>query len=413
MSQIPNEEIDDETLDDDALIVDVDREGEVVDVMDGPLDEDDWEDDGDEDGEGDEGDEGEGADADEQDPGYRPSAFNPADYVDDSSMKFTGHTDSVYSVSCHPTRPDLVMTGGGDDKAYLWNRTDGSIVYEWAGHTDTVLCTAFNADGSYAVTGSMDGTVRVYNPANGQHVTTLEGPSDSIEWVEFHPRGNVVLAGSRDSTIWMWSVPSGKCMQVFAGHVAPVICGGFTPDGKLVVAGSEDGGLLAWNPKDASIVQRIEGESFHSDAVSVMAFHHSTPLVMTGSQDCTTKVSRLDNGKVLGSFQHDDIVEALDFAHTIPLAASGTMDGKLSVWDLTTVQLRQTCSVEGEGFIKLFFDKTSPLIYSAFNSGRVRVWDCRNGKCARVLGGHRDIVLDIALTRYFINHLFVHNYFVG
>jgi WD40 repeat protein len=39
---------------------------------------------------------------------------------DDSLQAFEGHGDAVLAVAWSPTQPDLVATGGQDDKAYLW-----------------------------------------------------------------------------------------------------------------------------------------------------------------------------------------------------------------------------------------------------------------------------------------------------
>ena len=34
------------------------------------------------------------------------------------------YTDSVYAVACSPVDSDIVATGGGDDKAYIWRIRD-------------------------------------------------------------------------------------------------------------------------------------------------------------------------------------------------------------------------------------------------------------------------------------------------
>ncbi|KAG9550228.1 hypothetical protein KCU71_g14507, partial [Aureobasidium melanogenum] len=37
----------------------------------------------------------------------------------DSIAHFDGHKDSIFCIAQHPTHPQLVATGGGDDVAYL------------------------------------------------------------------------------------------------------------------------------------------------------------------------------------------------------------------------------------------------------------------------------------------------------
>lgn len=136
------------------------------------------------------------------------------------------HKDATYSIAVHPTIPNLILTGGVDDKAYLWEvprhlssesaESTEIRCTEFLGHTDTVTSVGFNFNGNQFLTGSYDGTVRIYNVETKELVITLEGPED-IEWAKWHSRGNAVIAGSKDGTVWLWLSHNGQCMQVFTG----------------------------------------------------------------------------------------------------------------------------------------------------------------------------------------------------
>lgn len=131
--------------------------------------------------------------------------------------------EGVYAVAWCPTQPDLVATGGADDRAFIWRvgqdafEQTGGATLELGGHTDTVCALAFNAAGDALASGGMDGRVKVWEAASGRCIQTLEGPGDAVEWVRWHPKGNVVLAGASDFTAWMWLAQTGACMQVGAG----------------------------------------------------------------------------------------------------------------------------------------------------------------------------------------------------
>ena len=188
-----------------------------------------------------------------------------------------------------------MISGGGDDRAYLWkykysheslssslllnNINNNSILssnsildnetIELSGHGDTVSNVGFNFDGSLALTGSYDGTVKIWKVENGELLMTLEGPED-VEWAQWHPKGNAIIAGSKDGTAWMWLAHNGQCIQVFAGHDGGVTTGCFSSDGKFVCTGGEDGTVRIWAPKTGQCKHTFEGYLGHEGMLTCL-----------------------------------------------------------------------------------------------------------------------------------------------
>ncbi|MEQ2220516.1 hypothetical protein ILYODFUR_006286 [Ilyodon furcidens] len=52
---------------------------------------------------------------------------------DDSELTFSKHTGSVFCVSLDPATNSLAVTGGEDDKAYVWRVSDGEVLLECTG----------------------------------------------------------------------------------------------------------------------------------------------------------------------------------------------------------------------------------------------------------------------------------------
>ncbi|RUS32323.1 WD40-repeat-containing domain protein [Jimgerdemannia flammicorona] len=265
--------------------------------------------------------------------------------VDDSVQGFFAHKEPVYSVGMHPTDENIIVTGGGDDKSYLWRADTGDQMFELTGHTDSVTAVGFNTTGEYVASGGMDGKVKVWKVATGELLATVDGP-DEIVWLNWHSKGNILLAGATDSTIWMWGMPSGKFMNVFSGHSASVTAGLFTPDGKKIVSVSGDGSLIVWDPKTASAMVKLtsDDQRFHQEPINVVSVHKDSVLALTGSADASARLVNLNTGTIVASFEnHADSVETVGFSSVLPLAATGAVDGKLNIWDVTTMRLRQTC----------------------------------------------------------------------
>ena len=82
------------------------------------------------------------------------------DWKNNIIQKFEGHSDSVYCVAMSPNGA-VGASGGGDDKAFIWSSTDGSMIHELSGHTDSITDLQFNAQGNLLATASYDQTVKV------------------------------------------------------------------------------------------------------------------------------------------------------------------------------------------------------------------------------------------------------------
>ena len=89
--------------------------------------------------------------------------------------------DSIYCLATNGEFEDVVISGGGDDVAYLWSLDDGMCAHKLEGHTDSVTACGFNCTGQLAATGALDGTVKVWDCATGELKATLDGPEDGIQ----------------------------------------------------------------------------------------------------------------------------------------------------------------------------------------------------------------------------------------
>lgn len=317
---------------------------------------------------------------------------------DDSSFCFVQHSDSVYCVDFHPTERDIVISGGGDDKAFIWNVSTGQVIHQLIGHTDSIVAVQFSFNGKLAATGGMEGVVKVWDVATGSMVAQLEGP-DEITWICWHSKGSILLAGANDGSAWMW-MSNGQVMQVFSGHSAPLTAGCFSPDGKLVVTGSEDGSVIVWDPKNASPIQKFTAADgrFNQAPITTVGFSNDSTLLLTGSQDGAIKAVHPQNGKILASLDgHSDSIECIEYSKIIPLVATCGMDGKLCVWEASNLKQRSVL-IHDDGVVKAKWHPTEPLLISVSVDKTVRVWDARTGQCVRVFRGHTQPILDMSLS---------------
>lgn len=100
---------------------------------------------------------------------------------DISIAKFTEHTNCIYSIDVNPSNSKMFVTGGGDDKAFIWKYEEKvEKLYELSGHKETVSNVSFNFDGSLVATSDESGIVKIWTVKDGKLLHSLEGPSESI-----------------------------------------------------------------------------------------------------------------------------------------------------------------------------------------------------------------------------------------
>ncbi|OMH82609.1 putative WD repeat-containing protein [Zancudomyces culisetae] len=338
---------------------------------------------------------------------------NQVIFEDDSVQGFFLHKEPVYSVSINPKYPDLVVSGGGDDKGYLWNKATGDLVYPMEGHTDSVTSVGFSSDGTYISTAGMDGRLCVYkieeNLEVKPHCLFDENVGNEVQWTQWHQSGNIIAAGYSDSTIWLINAVHGSTLNVLSGIqsdtdlVTSTTCGRFSNSGRTLVAGYSDGAVRVWGPSTQTVVQKFlpNDKRNHQDSITSIDISSDDQLIMTGSEDSTAKIFHASRGTVVATYQQNDgeSVECVGLQQN--LAAAGTSDGQLCVYDINTSRLRSRFLHEEAAAVTKLKWIDSHLIVSSSADGTVRVWDARSSDskhAVREFKGHDDTVLDFDIS---------------
>ncbi|MBN3321465.1 AAMP protein, partial [Atractosteus spatula] len=328
---------------------------------------------------------------------------------DDSELTFSMHTGSVFCVSLDPATNSLAVTGGEDDKAFVWRLNDGEVVFECAGHKDSVTCASFSHDSKLVASGDMSGLIKVWKVETKEEVWSFE--VGDLEWLEWHPCAPVLLAGTADGNVWMWKIPGGEC-KTFQGPGCQATSGKILPDGKRAVVGYEDGVVRLWDLKQGNSIHVIKGQDGHQGPLTCMACSKDGTLVLTGSVDCQAKLINTSTGKVVGVFSIDEkkpkssmdgevesnSVESVGFCNVFPLVAVAYLDGTLAIYDLPTQSLRHRCQHEA-GIVHLHWEESSSLVSTCSLDGAVRIWDARSGNMVSEYHGHTAEILDFTLSR--------------
>ncbi|XP_046859614.1 angio-associated migratory cell protein-like [Xenia sp. Carnegie-2017] len=318
---------------------------------------------------------------------------------DDSGLTFTKHSESVFAVDFDPSSRSHIVSGGEDNRAFVWKISDGSVKFLCDGHKDSVTCVKFSHDSKYVATGDMSGLIKVWSFTTGVEIWSFE--TSDLEWLLWHHGAHVLFAGTADGEFWMWKIPDGAC-KTFQSHGPKTTCAHLLNDGKRICVGYGDGSLKLWDLKNANYMFHVSGNYAHKTSTTCIDVNENYTLLASGSEDGILKLTHLGNGKVLGSIeaaliQEGDLsIESVAFCSILPVVLTGSLSGKLGIWDLTNQRIRQQCE-HPAGVTKILCE--GGMIFSACLDGILRLWDARSGNCEREWHGHSAPILDMAYSR--------------
>lgn len=84
------------------------------------------------------------------------------------------------------------------------------ILRFWVGHSEAVLCVAFNPDSTLLATASGDKTVKVWDVMTETPIFTLKGHSGWVLYVSWSPDGKKLASGGMDKLVRIWCPATGK-----------------------------------------------------------------------------------------------------------------------------------------------------------------------------------------------------------
>ncbi|KAJ5199203.1 hypothetical protein N7472_004407 [Penicillium cf. griseofulvum] len=220
-------------------------------------------------------------------------------FQNDSVAHFDSHSDSVFCVAQHPVHNNIVMTGSGDDTAYIFDSTPAprpvlpssfesnpqprereslSPLAKLDGHTDTVNAVVFTEPvGEYAITAGLDGKLRAYRDTTPQKTGLAweffgeVQEVEEINWMAVCPyqqgneaTQNVIAIGSNDGSAWVFRIDHTdpgqpiSIIQTFFSHTESCTAGAWTPDGNLLATVSEDSSFFVYDVFGAAAAAGIE-----------------------------------------------------------------------------------------------------------------------------------------------------------
>jgi WD40 repeat protein len=289
--------------------------------------------------------------------------------------------------------PDGNLVAGGDcspsGMAFVWDAHTGKRVLTLRGHTQEVIDTVFNSDGSRFATASSDGTAKVWDVRTGKELLTLSGHGGWVLGVDFSPDGKVLATAGIDGTARLWDATTGLQLLVLSGHSGLIGDVDFSPDGRRLASGGGDGTVRVWDvsPRGTREQVTLAGQT----AVQSVAYSPDGAWIATTSLDGRARVWDATTGRRLITFSARDASYDAAFSPDGETLLTAGLSGTPIIWDATSGEVRRILGGPEGWYGSVAFSPDGTQVAAGLGetdvgSGEVLLWDPSTGRLIRTLG---------------------------
>lgn len=321
---------------------------------------------------------------------YTPRAIFKVKPITRSSASIAGHSSTILCTAFAPHTSSKMVTGAGDSTARIWDCDTQTPKYTLKGHTNWVLCVAWSPDGEKIATGSMDNTIRLWDENGNSLGDALRGHTKwitSLAWEPYHlvkPGDSPRLASaSKDGTVKIWDTARRVPLMTLSGHSSSVSCVKWSGSG-VIYSASHDKTIRVWDAKSGKVINTLKSHAHWVNHLSL-------------STDYALRMGPFDHTGVKPANQKEGIKKALQNYEKVA-KVNGVIDERVvTASDDFTMYLWQplknskpVCRMTGHQKLvnHVQFSPDGRNIVSASFDNSIKLWDGRTGTFISTFRGH-------------------------
>jgi WD40 repeat protein len=232
--------------------------------------------------------------------------------------------------------------------------------------------------------------------------TTLKGHALEVSSAAIAADNNTVISGSVDNTIKIWNLRTGQLKRTLTGHTGVIDYLSVTPDGKYIVS-AESKNVRIWNLLTGALIRELG----NSGTISFVETSQDgkTLVIDGGTQIIKIKpvspysieseitkyiisIFNLKTGILKNQLVHDNLLTKIEMSHSGNILVSGDNTGKLNIWNLRNGTLEKTLTGHESKIKSIAISPDEKTIASTEYNGQIKIWDLISGKLKSTFTGH-------------------------
>lgn len=226
----------------------------------------------------------------------------------------------ILCLDIHPKNKDIIITGGVDETAVIFDRSTEKKIATLAGHGKEVTSVLAHPTADLFITGSNDSTARVWfkqedgsaKMYRAEHKIKIH--KGSIMQLALHPTNQYFATASLDHSWGFHEIETGRTLlQVMEPDNQPLTCVMFQPDGLILATGTQDNLIRVWDIKSQKNVATFQG---HHASITDLRFSENGYYLATVAADNVLKLWDLRGPRNLNSLKLDLDVKRIDYDYS-------------------------------------------------------------------------------------------------